>query len=955
VGGSGLNECFVARESELSVLHGALRQAREGSPAIVAIEGEPGIGKTTLVRRFLAEAPDTATLWASGDETEMSLDHGIISQLWDAMPADLGVADGPAFSGSASGSDGFAMGAALLAALGTLQERGVVVIVLDDLQWADLPSARALLFAVRRLRGDNVLVLLTSRPHSLARLGDSWLRLLSQQGQRLRLGGLSPADLRPLAGTLFGLELSPTVRDRLCQHTGGNPLYVRTLLEELPAGAFTDTRRPLPAPHSYAATVITRVARLSDSAQNLLRAGSVAGRHFPLLVAAEVAGIDDDVVAAFDEACAARLLTSAMRAGHEEAAFTHPLVRAAIYNDLSAARRRRFHLAFARFVPRPASLGHRIAAAQGVDDELATDLVAMAESDTAAGELPNAAQHLLAAGRLAAGRARQEECLLKAVELLLMSGDADAHDHLEAVRKCADSARKRFVLGCLAAAVGQVGDASTQLETLLQDLRLPGDRAVFGPAASSLAMFCSMRGRTVDAMRWAGQALETAGDDPGVSMTARQVLASALAMAGRTPEALALLAWLSPAQVTPRPYEAELLATRGALKASTGDFAGAVKDLTAVVQWSRAGATVRSLPDSYAALAQAEYGLGAWDDAATHAELAVSLARDLGHFWVLAQAHKVAVDIYSSRGDWQFAQEHVAGARQAAHEMDVPGELASACVAAATLAWAQGAWDAVLGALAPLHEGDLKVLTANFDPVSWRLREAEALLAAGRIAEVAQILGGTETASAQPPTIALDLYRLRAQLALAQGKPKEAQTSFTAGFDVAAEAGPTMGHGLLAIAHGRFLRTNGSRREAIQRLRTAHDILSALGARPFLAACEAELSACGVHLSGSPAAENPHGLSAREQGVARLVAEGLSNREAAAELYLSTKAIEYHLANIFAKLGITSRRQLRTALMLPGGLPSTRHGLIREANGGVSGAASGWPSPGRGIGTAEVR
>jgi DNA-binding CsgD family transcriptional regulator len=915
--GSGVNECFVAREGELSALHGALCEARDGRPAVVAIEGEPGIGKTTLLRRFLAEAPDVETLWASGDETEVSLDHGISSQLWAGLPPDVGAAGGPALPGNASGSDGFAMGAALLAALGALQERGVVVIVVDDLQWADLPSARALLFAVRRLRRDSVLVLLTSRPHSLGRLGDSWPRLLSQQGRRLRLGGLAPSDLRPLASTLFGLELSPAVRARLCEHTGGNPLYVRTLLEELPAGALADARSPLPAPHSYAATVITRVARLSDATQNLLRAGSVVGLHFSLPVAAEVAGIDD-AVAAFDEARAAQLLTSAVHAGHEKAVFAHPLVRAAIYDDLSAARRRQFHLAVGRLVPGPVSLGHRVAAAQGADDELATELVAMAESDIAAGQLPNAAQHLLAAARLATDRARREDCLLRAVELLLMSGDADAHGYLDVVQECADGPRKRFVLCCLTAATGQVGDADAQLESLVKGLRLPGDRALFGPASASLAMFRNMRGHTADAMRWATKALETTGDDPMVGMTARQVLASALAMAGRTPEALALLAWLSPAQAVPRPFEPELLATRGSLKASAGDFAGAVADLAAVVRWSHAGVTLRSLPDAYAALAQGEYGLGAWDDAATHAELAVSLARDLGHFWFLAQAHKVAVDIYSPRGDWQFAGEHVAGARQAAREMDVPGEVASACVAEATLAWAQGAWDAVLDALAPLHKDNLKVLTANFDPISWRLREAEALLATGRLADAARTLDETEAVSAQPPAIALDIHRLRARLALARGRPKEARASFTAGLDVAAEAQHTLGYALLAIAYGRFLRTGGSRREAIQWLRAAHDILSMLGARPFLAACDTELSACGVRISGTPAADNPHGLTAKEQAVARLVAEGLSNREAAAELYLSAKAIEYHLANIFAKVGITSRRQLPAALTLPG-------------------------------------
>jgi DNA-binding CsgD family transcriptional regulator len=893
-----------------------LREAREGRPAVLAIEGEPGIGKTTLLRRFLAEAPDVQTLWASGDETEALLEHGISSQLWSAMPPDVGAAGAAALSGGTSGSDGFATGAALLAALGVLQERGVVVVVIDDLQWADLPSARALLFALRRLRRDNVLVMLAIRPHSLGRLGDSWSRLLSQPGRRLRLGGLAPPDLRPLAVALVDLELSPAARERLCEHTGGNPLYLRALLEELPAGAITDLRRPLPAPHSYAATVLTRVARLSDAAQDLLRAGSVVGRHFPVPIAAKVAGIDD-AVAAFDEACAARLLTSAVRKGHEEALFTHPLVRAAIYDDLSAARRRQFHLAVARCSAGPVSLGHRVSAAQGVDDELAAELVAIAESDIAAGDLPNAAQHLLSAAQLSAGSTRGEDCLLRAVELLLMSGDADAHAYLDAVRQCSDRPRKRFILSCLTAAAGQVGDAHAQLESLVKSLQFPGDRVLVGPAASSLALFCSMRGHADEAMRWADRALEAATDDPMVDMTARQVLASALAMTGRMPEALASLAWLSPDQVLPRPFEPELLATRGSLKASAGDFAGAVEDLAAVVRWSRSGAPLRSLPDAYAAMAQAEYGLGTWDDAAAHAELAVSLARDLGHPWFLAQAHKVAVDIYSARGNWQSAGEHVARARQAARKMDVPGGVASACVAEATLAWAQGAWGAVIDALAPLHSSDLEILTANFDPISWRLREAEALLATGQLAEAARTLDETQATPAQPLATTADSHRLRARLALARGRPVEARAIFTAGLAVPAQAQRTLEHALLATAYARFLRADGNRREAIQWLRTAHGVLSGLGANPFLAACDTELSACGVRSSGPPAAGNPHGLTAKEQRVAWLVAEGLSNREVAAELYLSAKAIEYHLGNIYAKVGITSRRQLRAALTLP--------------------------------------
>ena len=138
-----------------------------------------------------------------------------------------------------------------------------MAIVVDDLQWADLPSARALLFALRRLRQDNIVVLLASRPHSVARLGDSWSRLLAERARRIRLHGLTPPDLQPLARTLVGVDLALAARERLCEHTGGNPLYVRALLEELPAIALADQSRALPAPHSYAAIVLTQVARVA--------------------------------------------------------------------------------------------------------------------------------------------------------------------------------------------------------------------------------------------------------------------------------------------------------------------------------------------------------------------------------------------------------------------------------------------------------------------------------------------------------------------------------------------------------------------------------------------------------------------------------------------------------------------------------------------------------------------
>ena len=908
----GTGDDFAGRGAELALLHRALCEARTGRPAIVAVEGEPGIGKTRLLHRFAAEASDLEVLWASGDEAEMSLDHGVAEQLWAGVPAGLRL-DGPSLTTGAAAAGGFAVGAALLDVLGALQQRGTVAIVVDDLQWADLPSARALLFAFRRLRRDNILVLLASRTHSLARLGDSWSRLLAERARRIRLHGLTPPDLQPLARALLGLDLAPAARERLCEHTGGNPLYVRALLEELPAIALADQSRELPAPHSYSAIVLTRVAQLSHSAQNLLAAASVVGVRSSLPVAAAAAGIGDPV-AAFDEACAAGLVTPAVRASTGEITFSHPLIRAAIYGDLPLGRRDHLHLAVGGMLAGPEALFHRVAAAHGADDELSAELAALADSDIASGELPKAAQLLFSAARLSPDPAASEERLLRAVELLLVAGEASAPDHVEAVRSCRDGPHKRLVMAVLTATAGQLGEAVAQLEHLVTDRQLRRGSALSGRVAAALAFLCSMQGRGPEAVGWANQALATTGNDPTTRLTARQVLATALAMADRTADALAMLAPLSPGRISPGPYEPELLTTRGTLKASIGDYAGASRDLEAVVRWARAGAPLRSLPDAYAALAQAEYGLGGWDNAATYAELAVSLARDLGHFWFLAQAHKVAVDIYSARGEWEFATEHVAAARQAARHIDVPGQVAAASVAEATLAWAQGNWQGVLEALAPLRQGNLAVLTRNFDPFTWRLQQAEALLGADRLDQAARVLDEVEAAPGRPPATVLAIYRLRAGLALARAEPAAARARFSAGIAAAAQSGTCLQRALLAMDYARLLRTGGNRREAIRLLRTAHQILSELGAKPFLDACSTELSACGVPIAGTPAPASPHSLTAKEQVVARLVARGLSNREAAAELYVSAKTVEYHLGNIYAKTGITSRHQLGAVL-----------------------------------------
>ena len=904
---------FVGREQELAFLSAALRASLTDGPQIVWIEGEPGIGKTALVRRFLSTASGASVLSAGGDESELSLEYGVVTQLLPHLSADA--AAPPALAQRSV----FSVGADLLAMLGS-RDGTPTIVAIDDAHWLDLPSAGALLFALRRLQVDRVLVLVAGRPDGLERLGASWPRLLHDPDrvQRIRLGGLSGPDVSRLAGSLGLGPITLAAGERLRGHTRGHPLYLKALLSELPPDALAFDG-PLPAPRSFSATVLTRLSKVAGATQDLVAAAAVAGPRCRLTLAASVAGVADPS-AALAQARAADLLTLVPGRLPEEITFTHPLVAAAVYDDLSPTRRRELHLACAGLDSGAGALAHRVAASSGADDTLAAELIAAARHEVAAGLLTAGAEQLLRASRVAASRRVGDAALLHAAECLMLAGDVPAAYGLrDAVGACDEGPLKSFVEGALTAATGRLGEAEAQLRAVTERPDLPERSELAGRVTSSLAIVCAYLARGEEAIAWAQQALAASAILPTIEVTARQALTMGLAMSGRVHEAIALLNGLSTTRIRPEPFEAEMLATRGNLKAWAGDLSGAIEDLSAVIEWSRAGWPVRSLPNAYGALAQTEYQLGRWDDGLTHADLAVSLGQDTDRTWDLPFVHAVASQLHAGRGDWDSAAEHVESARRLAELAPLPLSVFYACLAAAHLAWVRREWAELLDALAPLRDPSIGHIGAILGPRPWGLLEAEALLGTGRIDEAADVLSTLRAAMAERAGDAhgAELWRLDAALALARDRPTQARDALEHGREAAARAGSPPARAALELAHGQLERATGHRREAIAALRDARERFERLGARPYLVRCDAELAACGVRPRAQDA-DNRYGLTAREQVVARLVASGKSNREVAEELYLSTKAIEYHLGNVFAKVDVRSRHQLASRLQDPG-------------------------------------
>ncbi|HEV3291014.1 MAG TPA: LuxR C-terminal-related transcriptional regulator, partial [Streptosporangiaceae bacterium] len=192
--------------------------------------------------------------------------------------------------------------------------------------------------------------------------------------------------------------------------------------------------------------------------------------------------------------------------------------------------------------------------------------------------------------------------------------------------------------------------------------------------------------------------------------------------------------------------------------------------------------------------------------------------------------------------------------------------------------------------------------------VLWRPLLAEGLIGSGQTERAAAVLHQLRANGGQVSYVRTALAWLDGWLAEQQGDPEEARQSYAHGED--ADAQSPVFTARLMLAHGRLLRRTGNRREAVERLRRANELYTELRAAPFLARTEEELAAC--HLPAPRAAkQSVFSLTSRETEVAHLVGKGLSNPEVAAELFISRKAVEYHLGNIYAKCGLQGRQELR--------------------------------------------
>jgi ATP/maltotriose-dependent transcriptional regulator MalT len=895
---------FVNRVWELAALAEEAGRVSAGESRVVHVCGAAGIGKTALVSTFLTGHPDLAAIPVAGSEHEAGVHLGVAETLLRTLAVRTGLPSGRA--SSAADADRLACGFALVQYLGLAQgAKGLVTLVVDDLDWVDPSSLMALSFALRRLTGDRVLALLIGREETRPETPIGRL-ITGPTGRCVTVGGLDTAAVRQLAARLGSRKLSISQADMLRAHTNGNPLHLRSLLAELPPSGIIDAQS-LPAPEAFAAVALAPLARLPEQVRRLVSAAAVLGMEARLADAARLAMISSP------EAAAAEVPDSLIGLVDGPLGwvlrFTHPLNRAAVYHDLPPGERAYLHALAAEHSVGRTALRHRVRAALHPDSALAADLVQAAAGEAAHGQLGTAAEDLVAAAQVHPEARSRHRLVLDAADLLLWACDPSGAATLLSSALDQSGSRWHYVHGHLVTVTGRFPEARAELEAAWQQIG-PADDDLRGPMASLRAQLAILQSDGNAAAEWAARAVSALPRDHPLLSASYACLALALWLEGRKEEAIVSLAALPANPVTVTPCDAAQLAVRGQLRMWGDDLAGSRADSARALHLGRKNGVSLFALTAAGYLAEAEYRLGEWGDAVVHGDLAVSLVEDTDQFLFRPFVHAIATLVWAARGGWGVAESHVAAAMTAAHALGHESSLGYAANAAAHLAFARQDWPGIVAAGAPLY--GLRNRDGIFEPgvLTWRELYQEGLIAVGQLAEARRdVEESLDLANDMGRrSVLARLSRPQAALALADGNAHRARVVLEEGIEHAQAVCGPFDHALLLEALGRLLRRQGERRQAGSRLQAAIDLYSRLRAAPFLARCGDELAACGLH--PAPRVPRPMRLSPREQAVVRLTVRGLTNRQIANELVISIKTVECHLASVFAKLGVSTRTQL---------------------------------------------
>jgi DNA-binding CsgD family transcriptional regulator len=914
-----MGHVVVGRDAELAALESMLGDPSAGAWLLV-LEGDPGIGKTTVWREAAGRAeargyrvfacraaqPESRLSFAGLGDLLAPLDSAELDRLPTPQRRGLEIALLRA-EAEERAPDPRTIGTALVSLLSDLTARSPVLVAVDDVQWLDRPTARALEFAARRVEDRPVIVLVTLRVDEASAAAGLLSALSPERVRRIRLGPIGTAALYEIVRDTLGQALTRPLLTRIERASEGNPFYALEIARAVSASDSAPSGDALPVPDDVRELVSRRLRRLPASTRSELFELSALGR--PTVQLVDEAALEPAVGAG---------VVSIRPDGRVE--FSHPLFAGAVYQRASGGRRRELHRQLAERLADPEERARHLAlAAEDPSEEIAAALDRGAQhayrrgAPEAAGELAEQAMRQTPAHR---AEARWERCLAAASHHN-RAGDTDRAIGLaeaivaanapapiraralcllaevratntptesialleEALESCGDdsalAAHAEATLALLAGAVSDPAAIDRHLGRAIELAERAGEPAALAEVLGLRALTNLVFGKGVDAaLLERALALEDSEREVGFHLRPSLNVAQVYEFTGQLDRARELLLRLRD-QMQARGEEADLMMTRTQLVGTSwlaGDLEGAEREAGELLRV--ATLTGREIFRAYAMMQRGTIRAirGEAADARSDASEALSIAEGMGWPHGVNQARWALSLIDLTAGD--------------------------AAAAVATL-------EPALAFVEQVGVYEWPIAMAVPDAI-------EALVAIGavdRAARLTESLGELGRSYDRPWALALS-WRCRALIDAEAGNLERAQASAEQSLVEHERLPMPFERARTLLVLGRVQRRRGERRAARGSLAEAIEIFDELGTRPWAGRARSELGRIGVRRAPAELTEN-------EALAARLAASGLTNREIAATMFVSRRTVEANLARAYRKLGIRTRAELGAEMARP--------------------------------------
>jgi DNA-binding CsgD family transcriptional regulator len=908
---------LLGRATECARIEELLEATRMRRGGALAVLGEPGIGKSALLAYAQEHVPaDASVLLATGVESESELAFSSLARLLgplahgiDALAEPQARALRGALALGPPGGDRFVVYTAALALLALEGERAPVIAIVDDLHWVDAASREALLFVARRIAHERVALLFTLRDETEAAASLGRMPVMT-------VTGLDDDASDELLARTAGRSVERGIAQQLRAATRGNPLGLIEgvkLLSEAQLEGLDPLSAPLPLAASVEHAFRSRLEGLPDETRRLLLLASAndADDLQPVLVAAEAIGIEPESLAAAEQ-------SGLVEIGEGVLEWRHPLVRSTAYHSATAAERRDAHRALGEALgdDAPARRAwHLAASALAPDEEIAAALEQVAADARVRGGHAAAAQAFARAARLSPDAAAKARRLLEAASDEALIGRLDRSSKLlgEALELAQDP-RLRADVQLLRSRTDLWARSPLDAQAVL----LAEAEAIeqLDPARATLmlaeaSIVASMTGECRPTLEIARRAVEVArGADSRAQGFAEALMANGLVLNGRAEEALPLLRRVHDAFTGDTHVESAhptLVQAAAHSALWVGDHAGARAVLQSIIAVGRQANALFVLPFPLAVLAELEFRSGHWIAAEAAGLEASRIAEQTGQVNVLDFCRVCLAILEAGQGRETECLAHVQSVVAAAEPMGVGSLLSYGAWALGLLYTGVGRYELAIRELERLAQRLREHELAEPGVLLWRPDLIESYVQLRRVPEARSALEVLEREAA-----ATNRAWARATAARCRGMLAE-DDRFEADFEKALTWHEEL---QMPFEQARTELRLGERRRRARRvadarvpLRSALATFQQLGAAPWSERAAAELRAAGesVGPSSSPLSAL---LTAQELEVAIAVSRGATNREVAAALFVSPKTIEFHLGNVYRKLGIRSRSEL---------------------------------------------